>query len=198
MGRAGLILLDRDGVLNRMVVDPDHGTIDSPLHPSQVEIVHDAPEALARLNQLGYGLVICTNQPAAAKGKTTRLNLEATHAAVLSELEKAGVVVLSSHICFHTAEHRCPSRKPAPGLLLDALLTHPEYDREQSWMVGDGVTDMQAGYSAQLKTAFIAPKKLEACRILGELAVTPSFWGENLSEFVDHLSSIHREAISHV
>ena len=43
-----LILLDRDGVLNRLVVDPEHGTVDSPLHPSQVEMVAGAAEGLRR------------------------------------------------------------------------------------------------------------------------------------------------------
>jgi histidinol phosphatase-like enzyme len=69
--RHGLVILDRDGVLNAMVVDAEHGTIDSPLHPSQVEVFPWVPRALARLAGLGFGLAIASNQPAAAKGKTT-------------------------------------------------------------------------------------------------------------------------------
>jgi len=48
---AGLILLDRDGVLNELVVDPEQGTIDSPLAPPQVRIVPRAAEAVARLTK---------------------------------------------------------------------------------------------------------------------------------------------------
>ena len=64
-----LILLDRDGVLNRLVADPEQGTIDSPLHPTQVEVFSWVPEAAAMLTEGGYGLVIVTNQPAWAKGR---------------------------------------------------------------------------------------------------------------------------------
>src|SRR5713101_5169445 len=96
-----LILLDRDGVLNRLVVDAEHGTIDSPLHPDQVEVPGGAAEALAQLTQAGYGVAIVTNQPAWAKKKTTRRNLEAVHEAVLAGVTRLGGRVLSSHICFH-------------------------------------------------------------------------------------------------
>jgi len=85
---APLVLLDRDGVLNALVVDPEHGTADSPLHPSQVRLLPGVPEALARLTRAGFVLRIVSNQPAAAKGKTTRANLEAVHEKVVSLLPK--------------------------------------------------------------------------------------------------------------
>ena len=51
-----LLLLDRDGVLNRLVIDADQGTIDSPLHPSQVRLIEGVAEALAQLTEAGFGL----------------------------------------------------------------------------------------------------------------------------------------------
>src|SRR4051794_24300103 len=83
----GLIILDRDGVLNALVIDSEHGTIDSPLHPSQVQMIPGIPETLARLQHLGYVLAIASNQPAAAKGKTTQENLEKTHAVILQKIQ---------------------------------------------------------------------------------------------------------------
>src|SRR5215469_5534383 len=118
---AGLILLDRDGVLNRVVVDPEHGTIDSPLHPDQVEVFPWVPEALLRLGRAGFALAIVSNQPAAAKGKTTRSNLERVQSRVLAEAESAGARIASSHFCFHRAEDGCDCRKPKTGLLQEAF-----------------------------------------------------------------------------
>ena len=184
-----LILLDRDGVLNRVVVDAEHGTIDSPLHPSQVEPLPGAAEALARLTAAGFGVAVVTNQPAWAKGKTTRANLEATHEAVLAGACRAGGRVLSSHICFHRAEDGCDCRKPKTGLLREALARHTSFDAAAAWMAGDGVTDVQAGAALGLRTAFFGPRKCDACKILGERGALPTWWGPDLAGFTDYLLS---------
>src|SRR5262245_63105420 len=115
-----LILLDRDGVLNAMVVDPDHGTIDSPLRADQVALLPGVADAVARLSAVGYRLAVVTNQPAAAKGKTTRSSLEEVHEAVLRGACAKGGRIHSSHVCFHRAEDGCSCRKPKPGLLEEA------------------------------------------------------------------------------
>ncbi len=184
---APLILLDRDGVLNRLVIDAEHGTIDSPLHPSQVEIIPGVPEALARLTAAGFGLAIVTNQPAAAKRKTSLANLQAVHEAVLAGATQAGGTVLSSHICWHRHEDSCACRKPKPGLLREALAQHSVADVAGCWMVGDGVTDMQAGAALGLRLAFLAPRKCEMCRILEDRELELTYWGTGLPDFTDFL-----------
>lgn len=189
-----LILLDRDGVLNRMVIDPEHGTIDSPLHPAQVEMLPGVDQALARLTTAGFGIAIVTNQPAWAKNKTTRPNLEAVHEKVVAAATRSGANILSSHICFHRAEDGCDCRKPRPGLLREAFRRHPEYVADRSWMVGDGVTDLEAGAALGLRTAFLAPRKCDACRILSDRHLAPDYWGEDLCTFTDYLLD-RREAL---
>jgi len=182
-----LILLDRDGVLNAVVVDPEHGTIDSPLHPDQVDVFPWVPECLARLTAAGFGLAIVTNQPSWAKGKSTRANLEAVHRLVVEIACAAGGRILSSHICWHRSEDACSCRKPRPGLLLEALAQHAPVNRRRSWMVGDGVTDVQAGVAAGVRTAFLAPCKCDACKILADRSLQPDFWGNDLFAFTQHL-----------
>jgi D-glycero-D-manno-heptose 1,7-bisphosphate phosphatase len=182
-----LILLDRDGVLNSLVVDPEQGTIDSPLHPNQVELIEGAAEAVARLTEAGYGLAIVTNQPAAAKNKTTRSNLERVHEKVLSGITRLGGRILSSHICFHRAEDGCSCRKPRTGLLERALADNPEQGRSGAWMVGDGVTDIQAGAGLGLHTAFLGPRKCDACKVLSRCDLNPTWWGPDLAAFTAHL-----------
>src|ERR1700722_17071549 len=116
-----LILFDRDGVLNRLVIDPEQGTIDSPLHPGQVELLPGAAEAVALLTRAGFGIAIVTNQPAWAKNKTTRRNLELVHETITRAVQETGGTILSSHICFHRAEDGCECRKPRVGLLREAI-----------------------------------------------------------------------------
>src|SRR5688572_15011046 len=100
MGQSKLIVLDRDGVLNRMVLNAEHGVIDSPMHPSQVSVDESVPASLRALQDAGFTFVIATNQPAAAKGKTTMANLQAVHAEVLRLAQAKGAVILASYICF--------------------------------------------------------------------------------------------------
>jgi histidinol-phosphate phosphatase family protein len=173
----GLLILDRDGVLNRMRVDPQ-GRPDSPMSESEVEVFSWVPEALRRLHDGGWGLCIATNQPAAAKGKASREALEAVHRRILQEATTAGAVISSSHICWHRAEDDCSCRKPAPGLLLEALAAHPEYPQGDSWMVGDRPTDVQAAQAAGVHSALV-----------GELAgsATAEYRGANLATFADFL-----------
>jgi len=182
-----LVLLDRDGVLNAVCVDAEQGTVDSPLHPSQVEVFPWVPEALARLGALGYTLAVVTNQPAAAKGKTTRQNLEHTHARVLELATARGAMIASSQICFHRSEDGCACRKPRPGMLEAAFAALGGATKDHVWMVGDGVTDVEAGVRFGARTAFLGPRKCDACKIMEERALTPAFWGKNLSEFVAFL-----------
>jgi len=183
-----LVLLDRDGVLNALVVDAEQGTIDSPLHPSQVEMLPGAAEALAALGRAGFTLRIVTNQPAAAKGKTTRENLEAVHRKVVELAESRGAKIDSSHVCFHRHEDGCACRKPRAGLLEEALRAHGDRRPAVCWMAGDGVADIQAGAALGLRTAFLAPRKSDVAAILGERGVAPSLWTDGLAGFAEHLA----------
>lgn len=172
-----------------MVIDREHGTIDSPLHPSQVVLYPWVSQALALLCSRNFRLAIATNQPAAAKGKTTLENLKNVHQRVIDLAEQDGAKILSSHICFHRQEDECACRKPKTGLLEEALLQNTDSDRRTCWMVGDGVQDIQAGQSLSLKTAFIGSKKWDAKRVFENLELRPTVWVENLQEFAELLTS---------
>jgi D-sedoheptulose 7-phosphate isomerase len=184
-----LVLLDRDGVLNALVVDPEHGTVDSPLHPSQVRLLPGVAEALGRLTRAGFVLRIVSNQPAAAKGKTTQANLESVHAKVVEAVQAEGAVIASSHLCRHRAEDNCSCRKPRTGLLEQALEAHGKPAAGQVWMVGDGLNDIQAGAALGLQTALIAARKPDVANLLAEHHLFPSLWLETLRAFVDQLTN---------
>ncbi len=176
-----------------MIVDAEHGTVDSPLHPSQVAILPSVRETLSRLTRAGYGLAIVSNQPAAAKGKTTRENLEKVNAKVLELAQAKGGHILSSHICYHRSEDQCACRKPRTGLLEEAFRLHKGFARESSWIVGDSESDIMAGQSFGLKTAMLADPKGEKADILKQNNVAPTLWAKDLEDFCNQLLINERE-----
>jgi D-glycero-D-manno-heptose 1,7-bisphosphate phosphatase len=185
--RKPLIALDRDGVLNHLRDNPAEPRRDSPLRASEVEVFPWVPEALRDLTRAGFGLVIASNQPAWAKGKTTREDLDAVQAAVVLEATSAGGVILSSHLCFHRAEDGCACRKPAIGLLVEAFARHPDYAVELSWMVGDRAPDVLAGAAFGLRTAYLGDVGSDDYAALAARGVRPSFVGADLRDFVRFL-----------
>ena len=186
-GGPTLIVLDRDGVLNETVPNPAEARPDSPLHPGEARVFPWVPEALRALGAAGFGLVIASNQPAAAKGKTTRAALEAVHAAIVSQAQVAGAPILSSHICFHRAEDGCACRKPATGLLAEAFARHPSYAPADGWMVGDRASDVLAGAAFGMRTAFLGDRASADYAELVARAIRPSFCGVDLRDFTEFL-----------
>ncbi len=176
-----------------MLVDPEHGTMDSPQHPGQVRIEPGASQALARLTAAGYEVVIVSNQPSAAKGKTTKENLDLVHAAVLKDIQADGGRILKSYICFHRSEDRCLCRKPGTGLLQQAFKENSQFVPSQSWMVGDGLTDVQAGQAFGTQTVFLGARKLDSQRLFDKNSVQPTLWLNDLAEFVDVLLKINKK-----
>jgi D-glycero-D-manno-heptose 1,7-bisphosphate phosphatase len=184
-----LIVLDRDGVLNALRDNPFEPRPDSPLRPAEVEVFAWVPGVLRDLTRAGYGLAIASNQPAWAKGKTTRAELQAVHAAVVLAATAAGGVILSSHICYHRAEDACTCRKPATGLLAEAFALHATYDRAASWMVGDRAPDVIAGAAFGLQTALLAAPGGggEERAALTARDLRPTFEGRDLRDFASWL-----------
>jgi D-glycero-D-manno-heptose 1,7-bisphosphate phosphatase len=182
-----LIMLDRDGVLNALCDNPAEPRPDSPLRTEQVAVFPWVPTVLRDLTRAGFGLAIASNQPAAAKGKTTHAELQAVHAAVVLEATAAGGVILSSHICYHRAEDACTCRKPATGLLAEAFARNPGYDLAASWMVGDRASDMIAGAAFGVQTALLGESTREERAALTARDLTPTFEGRDLRDLAAHL-----------
>jgi D-glycero-D-manno-heptose 1,7-bisphosphate phosphatase len=153
--------LDRDGVLNELVREPDTGVAESPLAVEQVRLIPGAAAAAARLARAGFTLVCVSNQPAAAKGKTSVVQLRAIHEQVIALLAQEGVTFAAWRLCLHhphgvVAElsRPCACRKPAPGMLLD-VAGELGLDLASSWMVGDTDADVAAGRAAGCRTLLI-------------------------------------------
>jgi D-glycero-D-manno-heptose 1,7-bisphosphate phosphatase len=155
------VFLDRDGVLNAAVQEPQSGQFESPLQRADVRLLPGVAAALRRLAEAGYALVCVSNQPAAAKGKVSLQELLALHERVLALLAQEGVSLDATRLCPHHPDgvvdelsRACDCRKPAAGMLLDAAQAQG-LDLQGSWMVGDNDADVQAGQTAGCRTVLI-------------------------------------------
>lgn len=163
--------VDRDGVLNEMVYDETHGLMDSPRTPAQVRMRKGAGRFLREIKALGYFVVVVTNQPGVAKGTLTIAGLEAVNAHLSGLLQEDGATWDALYACPHhpTGERPgagnpfvmdCACRKPKPGLLLQAAREH-SLELAASWMLGDGIVDIQAGLAAGCRTILLSKLKLD-------------------------------------
>ncbi len=140
------VFLDRDGTIN---VEKDY------LHRIEdFEFIPGAPEAIKRLKDAGFLVIVVTNQSGVARGYFGIAEVELLHRHMQGELAKHGTSVDGFYICPHhptqgTGEYLrdCDCRKGKPGMLLEAAAEH-EIDLTSSFMVGDKVADIEAGEAA--------------------------------------------------
>jgi D-glycero-D-manno-heptose 1,7-bisphosphate phosphatase len=104
-----LLILDRDGTLNR-------SRDDYVASPDEWEALPGALEAVARLNQGGWRVVLATNQSGIGRGLFDMASLNAIHAKMHRKLAAAGARVDAVFFCPHAPDEACACRKPLPGL----------------------------------------------------------------------------------
>lgn len=141
------MFLDRDGILNRAIVRG--GKPFAPLTPEEMEILPEAPAALAGLKAAGYLLVCVTNQPEVARGALAQSTLDAMHAKLNTELPLDAI-----YVCPHDDGEGCLCRKPKPGLLLGAA-RDLGIDLSHSYMIGDRWRDVDAAHAAGVTAVFV-------------------------------------------
>ena len=135
--RAGkLIVLDRDGVINR---DSDQFI----KTPDEWRPIPGSLEAVARLNHAGFRVVIATNQSGIGRGLFDMAMLNAIHEKMHKALALVGGRIDAVFYCPHTADSLCECRKPKPGMLREIGV---RYGIEMSGVacIGDSVRDLQA------------------------------------------------------
>ena len=164
------IFLDRDGTINEMVYDETHGLLDSPRRPEQVSLIPHAAEFIRGAHDAGYKIVVVTNQPGIAKGTLTLAELGAVNQRLAELLAAEDAHWDALYFCPHHPQgdgradnpyvQECACRKPKPGLLLRAA-AELEVDLKASWMMGDGLNDVQAGHAAGCRSILVTQLKVE-------------------------------------
>lgn len=182
------VLLDRDGTINRMIYDVEHGTIDSPSNLSQFGLLPKVAKAIRLINEMKMLVIVVSNQPGIAKGKFTTKILSAMDQKMQAELEKQGAHLDGIYYCLHHPEavvkgyrKNCDCRKPEPGLLLKGRDDF-QIDLSCSYTIGDGLIDIQAGKAAGCKTIFLGQLKCSLCKLMDRKGVKPDYIVSDLLE----------------
>jgi D-glycero-D-manno-heptose 1,7-bisphosphate phosphatase len=131
-----LIILDRDGVINQ----------DSDLYiksPDEWIPLPGSLEAIARLNQWGYRIVVCTNQSGIGRGLFGMDVLNAIHDKMIKAASHAGGTIDAIFFCPHTNADDCDCRKPKPGMLREISARY-NVDLTGVPVIGDSLRDLQS------------------------------------------------------
>jgi D,D-heptose 1,7-bisphosphate phosphatase len=150
---APAVFLDKDGTL---VVDVPYN-----VDPALVELMPDAGEALRRLSDAGYKLIVVSNQSGVARGIFAESALPAVEQRLRELLAEHGVSLSGFYYCPHHPDGvvpeyaiACECRKPEPGLILQAA-REQRVALEMSWLVGDILNDVEAGRRAGCRTILL-------------------------------------------
>ena len=180
------VFLDRDGVINEVVYHKEMGIIDSPFTVEQFTLLPKVGDAINKFHDLGFKVIVVSNQPGLAKDHFSMDVFKKINEKMKNELKKYGAEVDAEYYCFHHPYGKikkytkiCDCRKPKPGMLKKATEEH-NIDLSKSWMIGDGITDMQAGQTAGCKTILIGRMKCDLCRIMEDENVKPDYIKPNL------------------
>lgn len=165
------IFFDRDGTL---IIDKVYLN-----NPEQIEYLPGVFQALRDLRDAGFQFVVVTNQSGIARRIVTIENLDEIHRRMREEFARHGVYFAGFYYAPYSVESQHPIRKPNPGMLLRGALDH-RADLAKSWMVGDRISDVQAGFRAGCRTVLLTgTEEIEAG---GPAETQPTVAVSNLSE----------------
>jgi D-glycero-D-manno-heptose 1,7-bisphosphate phosphatase len=139
--------------------------------PEDLRLLAGAPEALRRLKEAGYLLVIFTNQSGVGRGVMTAADVESVNARMGKILGRAGAPLDGIYFCPHVDADNCECRKPKPGLLLRAA-KELRIDLSSSWGMGDGARDLEAARAAGCRVILVHGDSYPGQREAGE-ALSP-------------------------
>ena len=152
MNRAAF--LDRDGVITREPPYYAHKV-------SQLKLISKATSAIRRLNEKGFVVIIASNQAGIARGYYREEDAARFNQAMKERLAKRGAHIDAIYYCPHHPEARvaryqldCDCRKPKPGMLIKAE-KELDIDLRQSFVVGDKLSDIEAGKKVGCRTVLV-------------------------------------------
>jgi D-glycero-D-manno-heptose 1,7-bisphosphate phosphatase len=173
-----LIILDRDGVIN---YDSDE-FIKS---PDEWIPIPGSLEAIARLNQAGYRVVVATNQSGIARGLFNIVTLNAIHQKMHAAAQRVGADIDAVFFCPHAADDNCDCRKPKAGMLYE-IAKRFSVSLKGVPNVGDSLRDLQSGFIVGCTPYLVLTGKGERTLAKGGLPPGTTIH-ENLAAVVDHL-----------
>jgi len=156
------VFLDRDGVLNPNVYNPETGEYESPNRPEDFALYTFAEKSLQALKNAGYIIVLVSNQPSYAKGKATMENILAIADMLKNWSDEHGVLIDKFYYCHHHPKgivpeytKTCECRKPGI-LFLEHAKEQFNLDPASCWFIGDRDTDIECGHKFGCRTVKVS------------------------------------------
>ena len=156
-----LVVLDRDGTIN-------HDSDQFIKSPAEWKPIRGSLEAIARLTQAGYRVVVATNQSGIARGLFDAATLMAIHDTMQRAVTQLGGRIDAVFFCPHAADSHCECRKPKPGMLLE-IAHRFNVSLDSVHAVGDALRDVEAATAAGARPVLVLTGKGKATRNAGGL-----------------------------
>ena len=152
--RPKAIFFDRDGVINARILG---GYV---RHWNEFELLPGVIETLREIKQRGYFAIIITNQRGVGLGIMSEAELHVVHEEMQREMERLAGYRFDDIIFCTDVDNTSNRRKPSPAMILEAAEKW-NIDLERSWMIGDSMSDIEAGQRAGTKTAYLVTQHSE-------------------------------------
>ena len=156
-----LVVLDRDGTIN-------HDSDQYIKSPAEWKPIKGSVEAIARLAQAGWRVVVTTNQSGIGRGLFDMATLNAIHDAMHRAVNQAGGRIDAIFFCPHKDDDNCECRKPKPGMLYE-IAKRLNVELEGVPVVGDALRDLQAAAAVSAKPILVLTGKGRKTREAGGL-----------------------------
>jgi len=163
-----LVILDRDGVIN-------HDSDKFIKHPDEWRPIPGSLDAIARLTQSGWRVVVATNQSGIGRGLFDMATLNAIHAKMHRAVSQAGGRIEAVFYCPDTDESQSPCRKPNPGML-HAIAERFNVELDHAPCVGDSLRDLQAAAAVGAQPILVLTGKGRKTRAAGNLPETTTIY----------------------
>ncbi|MEZ4526924.1 MAG: D-glycero-beta-D-manno-heptose 1,7-bisphosphate 7-phosphatase [Desulfobacterales bacterium] len=168
------VFLDRDGVINK----------DSPDYIKnwgEFEFLPGSVEAIRRLTEKGFDIILITNQSGIGRGIIAPNDLEHMHLMMQEKIREAGGKIQDIFFCPHRPDENCECRKPRPGLIWHAQKKYG-IDLASAWMIGDSAKDMECAVNAGCGRHILVQtgNGTEAEKALAEKGIRPTYVEKNL------------------
>ena len=178
------IFLDRDGVINENLNN------DYVKRWDEFKFLPKAKEAIKILTDADWSIIIISNQAGIGRGIVSAQAVEKINTRMIDEIERCGGKVKAVYYCPHRPDENCECRKPKPGMLLRAAREFG-IELSKSYLIGDSITDIQAGAQAGCTTVLVKTGwGKEYLEKRGEWPVNPDYIASDLCEAAELLLSL--------
>jgi len=174
-----LVILDRDGTIN-------HDSDQYIKSTAEFRTLKGSVEAIARLTQAGYRIVVATNQSGISRGLFDTATLISMHDMLQRAVSQAGGRIDAFFFCPHAADSGCECRKPKPGMLLE-IARRFNVSLADVYMVGDAPRDIEAAAAAGARPVLVLTGKGRKTRDDGGLPPGTAVFAD-LAAFAEHLA----------